>query len=43
MTSALHNKADIVLLGKLHSFLNVVRFGSVDDIDWILCYVAGMK
>jgi hypothetical protein len=43
VTSAFHIKPDIVLSGKPYSFLDVMRFGSIDDIDRILSYIARMK
>ena len=43
MTSALHIEPDVVVFGKLYSFLNVTCFGSVDHINRILFDIAMMK
>ena len=43
MTCTLHIEPDIVLFGKLYSLLNVMCFGGVDHINWILFDIAKMK
>jgi hypothetical protein len=43
MTSTLYIEPDIMLFGKLYSFLNVMCFGSVDHINRILLDIAMME
>ena len=43
MSSTLYIEPDIMLFGKLYSFLNVMRFGSVDHINRILLDIAMME